>query len=225
MFISVDLPAPFSPSSAWTSPTAQVEVDVVVGDHAREPLDDASHLDRERGRRSWPKEASEPRRPPQGGAPEVPACGLIATAGRPRCRPPTSTCRSGSWCRLRWGTGRGRPGSSDLALRKDLVALVVHDRTGEDVEAVELARQHRCQRVLDQLHVLLGQVGDAGLRRLALHEAEEAHGACVGVEVLVAGGVLAGRDLLGDAQVLRAPDPVRRRQAGVAWCRSRGGRR
>ena len=37
MFISVDLPAPFSPSSACTSPFAQVEADVVVGHDAREP--------------------------------------------------------------------------------------------------------------------------------------------------------------------------------------------
>ena len=43
--MSVLLPAPFSPSRAWTSPRAQVEVDVVVGDDAGEALDDAAHLD------------------------------------------------------------------------------------------------------------------------------------------------------------------------------------
>ncbi len=47
MFMSVDLPAPFSPSRACTSPRAQVEVDLVVGDDAGEALDDAPHLDRE----------------------------------------------------------------------------------------------------------------------------------------------------------------------------------
>ena len=45
MFISVDLPAPFSPSSACTSPLPQVEVDVVVRDDAGEPLRDAPHLE------------------------------------------------------------------------------------------------------------------------------------------------------------------------------------
>ena len=45
MFISVDLPAPFSPSSAWTSPLAEIEVDVVVGEHAREPLRDPAQLE------------------------------------------------------------------------------------------------------------------------------------------------------------------------------------
>ena len=47
MFISVDLPAPFSPSSACTSPRADVEVDVVVGDDARELLADPAHLEDE----------------------------------------------------------------------------------------------------------------------------------------------------------------------------------
>ena len=45
MFISVDLPAPFSPSSAWTSPLAELEVDVVVRDDAGEHLRDPAHLE------------------------------------------------------------------------------------------------------------------------------------------------------------------------------------
>ena len=48
MFISVDLPAPFSPSSACTSPLREVEVDVVVGEHAREPLGDPAELEQGR---------------------------------------------------------------------------------------------------------------------------------------------------------------------------------
>ena len=48
-----------------------------------------------------------------------------------------------------------------LAGREDHVAGVVVERTGEHVEAVELAGQHLGQRVLDQLHILGGQVGDA----------------------------------------------------------------
>ena len=102
-----------------------------------------------------------------------------------------------------------------LAGGQDLLAGVVDDRSGEDVEAPELTGQHLGQGVLDELDVLGRQVGDARLRRLAVHEAEEAHGLGVGVEVLVAGRVGAVLDLLGDARVLRAPDPVGRGQAGV----------
>ncbi len=50
-----------------------------------------------------------------------------------------------------------------LALRDDHVSLVVGDRTGEHVEAIELTGQHGGEGVLDQLHVFLGQVGDAGI--------------------------------------------------------------
>ena len=45
MFISVDLPAPFSPRSACTSPSRQVEAHVVVGDDPREALRDVLHLE------------------------------------------------------------------------------------------------------------------------------------------------------------------------------------
>ena len=41
IFISVDLPAPFSPISAWTLAGAEVEVDAVERRHAGEPLADA----------------------------------------------------------------------------------------------------------------------------------------------------------------------------------------
>ena len=53
MFISVDLPAPFSPSSAWTSPLAELEVDGVVRDDARERLGDAAHLEDGVGAGHW----------------------------------------------------------------------------------------------------------------------------------------------------------------------------
>ena len=44
MFISVDLPAPFWPSSAWHFAPRQLEVDVVVGDDARELLHDPAQF-------------------------------------------------------------------------------------------------------------------------------------------------------------------------------------
>ena len=56
MFISVDLPAPFSPRRACTSPAAELEVDVVVRDDARERLRDPAHLEhnlRARRTHSW----------------------------------------------------------------------------------------------------------------------------------------------------------------------------
>ena len=54
---------------------------------------------------------------------------------------------------------------------------------------------------------------------LAVHEPEQAHRLGVGVEVLVAGLVGLGLDLLGDARVLGAPDPVRRGQAALDLAR------
>ena len=50
IFISVDLPAPFSPSSACTSPASHGEVDVPAGERAAVGLADAGHLD-QRGTR------------------------------------------------------------------------------------------------------------------------------------------------------------------------------
>ena len=43
IFISVDLPAPFSPSTAWISPGIDREVDAVVGDDRGVGLGDAAH--------------------------------------------------------------------------------------------------------------------------------------------------------------------------------------
>ena len=54
---------------------AQIEVDVVVGDHAGEPLDDPSHLDREGGV-VHRQEAREPREPVDAAIPEVRSIGL-----------------------------------------------------------------------------------------------------------------------------------------------------
>ena len=47
--MSVDFPAPFSPSRAWTSPARRSKLDVVVGDDAREALRDSLQLE-DRGR-------------------------------------------------------------------------------------------------------------------------------------------------------------------------------
>ena len=58
MFISVDLPAPFSPSRQCTSPRRTSEVDAVVGDDAGEGLGDAAELDGDVPRASSPAAAS-----------------------------------------------------------------------------------------------------------------------------------------------------------------------
>ena len=52
IFISVDLPAPFSPTSAWTSPAAD-RTRVVEGVDAGERLADPVHLDEQVGRRGF----------------------------------------------------------------------------------------------------------------------------------------------------------------------------
>src|SRR3954467_6934740 len=102
---------------------------------------------------------------------------------------------------------------------QELPAGVVLDRSGEDVEPAELAGEHLGQRVLHLGHIRGGQVGDALLGRLAVHEAVETHGLGVGIEVFVAGLVVLGLDLLGDADVLRSPHPVRCGQARVVLAR------
>ena len=50
IFTSVDLPAPFSPSSAWISPLPDRQVDVVAGLQRAEDLRQAAHLEQVRGR-------------------------------------------------------------------------------------------------------------------------------------------------------------------------------
>ena len=48
-FISVDLPAPFSPRMPWIRPRCSVEIDAVAGDDATEALGDPDQLDGGRG--------------------------------------------------------------------------------------------------------------------------------------------------------------------------------
>jgi hypothetical protein len=45
IFISVDLPAPFSPRTAWISPGAIAKGDAVVGEHAGIALGDLAQLE------------------------------------------------------------------------------------------------------------------------------------------------------------------------------------
>ena len=63
--MSVDLPAPFSPSSACTSPSPQVEVDRVVGDERAEPLRDPAELERQIGARARGTRIVQAGRPPR----------------------------------------------------------------------------------------------------------------------------------------------------------------
>ena len=146
MFISVLLPAPFSPSRAWTSPRREVEVDVVVGDDAGEALDDAAHLDGEHGVAGAARAAAghgggdgarraRPRR----------ACHLAASSsldlvaefgqlGLDPLGPPVHAGRA--LVAGRAGRELVEIGLHELlAGGEDLVARVVLDRPGEDVEA------------------------------------------------------------------------------------------
>ena len=170
MFISVLLPAPFSPSSAWTSPAR-------------------------RSKSTWslattPGNALTMPRASRAGAATgaaVSRCagvGVIGTRGRgPRAtaRGPVDSMPSYVERRQLDRDAVGPPVHAGLALvaggagrelvevgllelragRQELLAGVVLDRPGEDVEPAERAGQHLGQRVLDLLDVRRRQVGDA----------------------------------------------------------------
>ena len=57
IFISVDLPAPFSPTRAWTSPGLEIETAAVKRVHTREALADVGHLDQQITHDGFPFEA------------------------------------------------------------------------------------------------------------------------------------------------------------------------
>src|SRR5436190_12202792 len=229
MFIRVLLPAPFSPSRAWTSP--------------RRRSKSTPSLARTPGKRLTIPRASIARgeagvaaSPPWSTARVI---GSVSKRRGPRvvARGPRSS--PSAQLRERRGDAVVPPVHADrafrarragrelvevgllelLAGRQELLAGVVLDRPGEDVEPAELPAQHVGQRRLHLVDVGLWQVGDALLRRLALHEPEQAHRLGIGVEVLVPGRVLLVLHLLADPGVLRAPDPVGRRQAGVVVAR------
>ncbi len=103
MFISVDLPAPFSPSSAWTSPSRRSKLDVVVRDDAREALRDVAHLEDGGPRRASAQDSYVPRpRPCRGRA------RAASTVERRQSRTSTAVLRSDAARRERIGA-RGDP--------------------------------------------------------------------------------------------------------------------
>ena len=162
MFMSVLLPAPFSPRRAWISPVPEVEVDIVVGDDAGEGLDDAA-----------PPPGRERRRPRAASAWPAAGAGVVIRSvpcgGRSR---PATVGRGPSTGSGQESGGNsavmpsvhqymhvlhsepGAPGgnwsrsdcSSLLAGRQQLLAGVVVDRAGEHVEPTELAGQHLRER-------------------------------------------------------------------------------
>src|SRR6185503_6087410 len=220
-FMSVLLPAPFSPSRAWISPCRRSRStwsfastpgnDLTIPTASRAFDNDAT------GGASGSVAVIGLRRISMGAGQPTPidqvGLGQLRQFHRDAVVPPVHAGRA-----LRsWGTWRELVEVRLLELLpggQQFLAGVVLDRAVEDdVEASRAAAEHRRQGLLDLGDVLRGQVGDAGLRGLAVHEAEEAHRLGVRVEVLVAGGVGLGLHLLGDPGVFRTPDPVRRRQA------------
>ena len=231
MFISVLFPAPFSPRSAWISPVARSKSTWSLATTPGNGL-------------TMPRSSTTG----TGLATAVDPCSLtrVPVSSRRALRARARTLRRRARCayaerRQLGGDALVPPVHAGLALGaggtgrelvevgllellaggEQLLAGVVRQRPGEDVEAAEVAREHLGQRVLDLAEVRRRQVGDALARRLAVHEAEQAHGLGVGVEVLVARGVRPGLDLLRDPGVLRTPDPVRGGQAGVDLARGR----
>src|SRR3954463_7574417 len=189
MFIRVLLPAPFSPSRAWISPGRTVKS---TASFARTPG----------------KALTMPRASSAG----TPTASVIRSRGtwmmpagcRSRASVPSGARELGErdgdavcppvHARLALVTRRTRRELVEVGLdelpagRDDLLAGVVLDRAGEDVESPPLASQCLGERVLDPLDVRGRKVGDALLRGLAVHEAVQAHRLGVGVEVLVTGG-------------------------------------
>ena len=83
MFISVDLPAPFSPTMPWIVPRGDLQVDVLVGVDRAEALVDADQLDRGRRSPAAPRAA-------------LASCAAASAIGRPALRAAETTGSSSS---------------------------------------------------------------------------------------------------------------------------------
>ena len=228
--MSVLLPAPFSPSRAWTSPTrtskSTPSLATTPGKRLTMPRRSTARAAGGAGG-GWTSGARVMRRFGSAGMCEARderiAAGLDlvgltgrARAASPRFRRSTSTCRSCTRCRgRRAGTGRGRTARASRPRRGAACRCCPSSGPAKTSKRVNLPASMSARVSLTSLTSASREVLDAHARRLALHEAEEAHRAGVGVEVLVAGLVRAGLDLLGDPGVLGTPDPVRGGQAAL----------
>src|SRR6478752_4542906 len=221
MLTRVLFPAPFSPSSAWISPRRRSKstwsLATIPGKVLTMPRASSAGTGAGDVTGCVPMDGEGPTVVPW--APESLGAELRQVGGD-AVRPPVHAglaLVAGSTGRELVEVGLLELGSA----REELLALVVLDRAGEDVEPVERPGEHLGQRVLDLGDILGRQVGDALLVRLTVHEPVQAHRLRIGVEVLVAGLIRLGLDLLGDPDVLRSPDPVRRGQARVVLARCR----
>src|SRR6476469_5152474 len=228
MFIRVLLPAPFSPSSAWTSPRRRSKSTSSLASTPGKCLTipRASTARAGAAPAGAPLPAPEPAAATGGSGTNV--MDAVPKRGDPRACARGSPASRSAQRRQRGGDPVVPPVHADRALRargtgrklvevgllellpggQELLAGVVLDRTGEDVEPADLSGEHVGQGRLDLVDIGLRQVGHALLRGLAVHEAVQAHRLRVGVEVLVPGGVLLVLHLLADPDVLRTPDPV-----------------
>ena len=216
---------------------AQVEVDAVVRQHAGEALDDPARLERGHGprrrRRSCAAlagQASDRRSSrrsldtwrPAGGARGLRSLRELAAAAAtvmPSFHQYMHVLHS-----VARGAGRElvEVGLLELLRRPGTISLPVLSLIGP---AKTSNRPNLPASILASVSLTFwtsagGRSATPLLRRLALHEAVQAHRLRVGVEVLVAGLVRLGLDLLGDPDVLRTPDPVRRGEAGSLPCRA-----
>ena len=168
IFISVLLPAPFSPTSACTSPGCNIEIDAAQRDHRAEPLLDAAH--RQRCRVAGLTDSATSRGPGDSSA-LMSGCDMFS---RVTIVAPVSTrfstgfpatCRAASSRRAHpCGTGSGRRGRRSCRRSCASVSLVVASKPTNFTLPLRLAASRAQQhaecggfvRAEDALHGLVG---------------------------------------------------------------------
>ncbi len=183
IFISVLLPAPFSPSTAWISPGITVRIDVLVGDDGRVDLADAAQLEaRRRGGSSRLAVRLEPdrvHRADRARDGERRPCGRLQPAApRARCAPAAAAPRP------RW---RSSPGSLPV-----MPAMPI----GHVIAAKRAAGMPRARQPLLELPPLRQRADQAEIREVvalqnALGERSSSGWLCVITRKYAPGGAAA----------------------------------
>ena len=127
IFISVDLPAPFSPSTAWISPGATLQADAVVGLHGRVLLADVDQLEAKHGRAPVGRlrqasrrvgSGSRRRRTPRPGCVRRPASSTRRPAHASRAPPRARRAATGPTAQSQTQTSAMRPARASRSRRR-----------------------------------------------------------------------------------------------------------